>query len=94
MAGDGRIAYVCGAPFVLEPLDADRYAIVAAAQRARAGLWLAEASRHGTVPPPGTKLLGERCEGDLRLAIFAVDLPPAPVSRATMARSRRLTTEP
>jgi hypothetical protein len=75
MALDGRLAYVCGARFVLEPFSGNRDAIVAAAQQARAGVWLAEVSRHGSVAAPGTTLLGERCDGDLRLAIFAIELP-------------------
>ena len=74
MARDGRFAYVCRAPFVLEPFAGGRPALLDTMRRRRVGLWLAEVTRHGVEPPPGMTLLGERCGGALRIAVFAT--PP------------------
>jgi hypothetical protein len=71
LALDGRIAYLCGARFVLEPPDASVSTLAAWGRARGAGLWIATRERAASVPPSdGLERLTDRCNG--AVVVFAL----------------------
>lgn len=73
MARDGRIAYLCDAPYVHEPRRRSPAEIAPAVARGDAKVWLLKASRRPVAEPPGVRRVATLCEGRSELLAYEAD---------------------
>lgn len=70
MVRDGRLAYLCDAPYVHEPRRRPAKAIAPLALEKGVATWLIKASRRPTETPPGFREVTTLCRGRTRLVVY------------------------